>query len=216
MFGRNLISLTWVIFCFFLLSCSFFFFSNVNLPKSMILQTGGSACSAITTTSSPSSRAFAMADGGSTTPSWPPSEPMSRTCWKRRMNSLMGEFFVGGTRGPPLKNARVISSLGLGALVFRWRSGVPGERAVVDRALHHSKQFFDLLILELAAVSDAEGDRARRLLPLTHDEEGGNFLELAMEDLREQLFAPDVVRRAQPGLSQLSKNLLPVLDRQST
>src|SRR5659263_334435 len=119
MFGRNLISLTWVIFCFFLLSCSFFFFSNVNLPKSMILQTGGSACSAITTTSSPSSRAFAMADGGSTTPSWAPSEPMSRTCWKRRMNWLMGEFFVGGMRGPPLKNARVISSLGLGALRFR-------------------------------------------------------------------------------------------------
>ena len=119
MFGRNLISLTWVIFCFFLLSCSFFFFSNVNLPKSMILQTGGSACSAITTTSSPSSRAFAMADGGSTTPSWAPSEPMSRTCRKRRMKSLMGEFFVGGTRGPPLKNARVISSLGLGALRFR-------------------------------------------------------------------------------------------------
>src|ERR1039457_897695 len=210
MFGRNLISLTWVIFCFFLLSCSFFFFSNVNLPKSMILQTGGSASSAIPTTSSPSARACAMADGGSTTPSWAPSEPISRTCWKRRMNSLMGEFFVGGMRGPPLKNARVISSLGLGALVFRWRSGVPGERAVVDRALHHSKQFFDPLILELAAVSDAEGDRARSLLLLTHDEEGGNFLELAMADLRAQLFALDVVRRAQPGLSQLSQNLLPV------
>src|SRR5450759_5212997 len=119
MFGRNLISLTWVTFCFFLLSCSFFFFSNVNLPKSMILQTGGSACSAITTTSSPSARAFEMAAGGSTTPSCAPSEPMSRTCWKRRMNSLIGEFFVGGTRGPPLKNARVFSSLGLGALLDR-------------------------------------------------------------------------------------------------
>src|ERR1035441_10044120 len=94
----------------------------------MILQTGGSACSAITTTSSPSARAFAMADGGSTTPSWAPSEPISRTCWKRRMNSLMGEFFVGGTRGPPLKNARVISSLGLGALVFR--------RQELDHFLH--------------------------------------------------------------------------------
>src|ERR1017187_5684545 len=211
MFGRNLISLTWVIFCFFLLSCSFFFFSNVNLPKSMILQTGGSACSAITTTSSPSARAFAMADGGSTTPSWAPSEPISRTCWKRRMNSLMGEFFVGGTRGPPLKNARVISSLGLGALVFRWRSGVPGERAVVDRALHHSKQFFDLLILELAAVSDAEGDRARRLLLLTHDEERRHLVELAVPDLGAQLFASEVARRAQPGLSQFSQNLLPVL-----
>src|ERR1017187_3704638 len=210
MFGRNLISLTWVIFCFFLLSCSFFFFSNVNLPKSMILQTGGSACSAITTTSSPSARAFAMADGGSTTPSWAPSEPISRTCWKRRMNSLMGEFFVGGTRGPPLKNARVISSLGLGALVFRWRSGVPGERAVVDRALHHSKQFFDLLILELAAVSDAEGDRARRLLPLTHDEERRHLVELAVPDLGAQLFASEVARRAQPGLFQSSQNLLPV------
>src|ERR1022692_2771750 len=220
MFGRNLSSLTWVIFCFFLLSCSFFFFSNVNLPKSMILQTGGSACSAITTTSSPSSRAFAMADGGSTTPSWPPSEPMSRTCWKRRMNSLMGEFFVGGTRGPPLKNARVISSLGLGSLDDRcshsaeesrfsrkvktsdgyarrrWR--VPPDGTAGNRPIHHSQKLFNTLILEFPAVSDAQRNRVRRLLPLTHDEERRHLAELAVPDLGAQLFASEVARRAQP------------------
>src|ERR1017187_3956672 len=40
------------------------------------------------------------------------------------MNSLIGEFFVGGTRGPPLKNARVFSSLSLGAL---WDQSVVGD-----------------------------------------------------------------------------------------
>ena len=103
MFGRNLTSLTCVTFCRFFDSCSFFFFSNVNLPKSITLQTGGLACSAMTTTSSPSSRPFASAVCGSTTPSCSPVELIRRTCWKRRMYSLIGEFFVGGMRGPPLK-----------------------------------------------------------------------------------------------------------------
>ena len=115
------------------------------------------------------------------------------------MNSLIGEFFVGGTRGPPLKNAMgdfLLTCLGRVACsdVFLKVKGASvaacHARALVDRALHHSQQFFDLLILEFAAVADAEGDGAGRLLLLADDEEGGNFLELAVPDLRAQLLVP--------------------------
>ena len=40
-----------------------------------------------------------------------PVDEMTRTFLKRRMYSLIGEFLVGGIRGPPLKNAMGMSSL---------------------------------------------------------------------------------------------------------
>src|SRR3974390_872806 len=68
MLGRSLISLTSITFCF--LRASFFFFcsSYLNLPKSRILQTGGSAAAATSTRSSPASLAPADAAARSVTP----------------------------------------------------------------------------------------------------------------------------------------------------
>src|SRR5438128_304887 len=67
MLGRNLISLTSMIFCF--LRASFFFFcsSYLNLPKSRILQTGGSALGATSTRSRPASAAISSASLRATT-----------------------------------------------------------------------------------------------------------------------------------------------------
>src|SRR6516225_5107606 len=72
MLGRNLISLTSMIFCF--LRASFFFFcsSYLYLPKSSILQTGGSALGAISTRSRPALAAMSSASLRPTTPTiWP-------------------------------------------------------------------------------------------------------------------------------------------------
>src|SRR6516162_3923200 len=70
--GRSLISLTSMIFCF--LRASFFFFcsSYLYLPKSRILQTGGSAFGAISTRSRPALAAISSASLRPTTPTiWP-------------------------------------------------------------------------------------------------------------------------------------------------
>src|ERR1035437_1857160 len=161
MFGRNLTSLTCVTFCFFFDSCSFFFFSKVNLPKSITLQTGGSACSAITTTSSPSARPRARAAWGSTTPTCSPVEEISRTAWNRRMYSLIGEFFCGGIRGPPLKKMALPPSVG-GRL-----GGRPGRRAGCGDLVHLGDQRVEQPRPGVPAAVEAERYRPRRpfLLP---------------------------------------------------
>ena len=61
MFGRILISLTSMTFCFFLASFFFFWASYLNFPKSRILQTGGSAFGDTSTRSRPYSSARANA-----------------------------------------------------------------------------------------------------------------------------------------------------------
>ena len=80
MLGRSLISLISMTFCF--LRASFFFFcsSYLNLPKSRILQTGGSALGEISTRSSPTSAAMLMASRVDTTPIMSPFSPTRRTC----------------------------------------------------------------------------------------------------------------------------------------
>src|SRR4029077_16234394 len=79
MLGRNLISLTSMIFCF--LRASFFFFcsSYLYLPKSRILQTGGSAVGAISTRSRPASEAMVSASLRPTTPTMLPRSSTRRT-----------------------------------------------------------------------------------------------------------------------------------------
>src|SRR5437667_4158600 len=79
MLGRSLISLTSMIFCF--LRASFFFFcsSYLYLPKSRILQTGGSAVGAISTRSRPASEAMVSASLRSTTPTMLPCSSTRRT-----------------------------------------------------------------------------------------------------------------------------------------
>ena len=59
--GRKRSSFTCIICCFFLASFSFFFFSYMNLPKSIPLQTGGRALGAISTKSRLYDRAICRA-----------------------------------------------------------------------------------------------------------------------------------------------------------
>ena len=86
--GRNLISLISMIFCFLRASASRFCVSYLNLPKSMILHTGGSAFGEISTRSSPASSAICIARAGVTTPTFSPSAPIRRISGDR-MRSLM-------------------------------------------------------------------------------------------------------------------------------
>ena len=78
MLGRNFTSFTSIVRCFFLASASRFCWSYLNLPKSMILQTGGLALGEISTRSRPTSSASAMPRAGATTPTFSPSAPMRR------------------------------------------------------------------------------------------------------------------------------------------
>ena len=78
-FGRTLISLTWMTVCFFLASCSRLLVMYLNFPKSMIRQTGGTAIGATSTRSRSWALARWSASDVFTTPNCSPSGPTSRT-----------------------------------------------------------------------------------------------------------------------------------------
>src|SRR5690606_26460018 len=77
--GRNFTSLISSCLDFFLASLARFCCSNLNFPKSMILQTGGSALGWIYTRSRPSPSAICSASSRDSTPTISPSEPITRT-----------------------------------------------------------------------------------------------------------------------------------------
>src|SRR5215510_10924066 len=95
--GRILISLTSTTFCFLRASAAFFCAWYLYLPKSRILQTGGTELGAISTRSSPASWAFSSANRVSTVPwLWP---VWSISCTSRfRISSLTRgpSFWTGG------------------------------------------------------------------------------------------------------------------------
>src|SRR5438094_419039 len=95
MLGRNLISLTSMIFCF--LRASFFFFcsSYLYLPKSRILQTGGSAFGAISTRSRPASEAMTSASLRPTIPTILPRSSTRRTFATPISSLIRGPSRVG-------------------------------------------------------------------------------------------------------------------------
>ncbi len=81
--GRSLISLrTTVVWCL-REAFSFFDVSYLNLPKSMILQTGGAARGFTSTSSNPASSASLSASCVGMTPICAPSAPMTRTSGTR-------------------------------------------------------------------------------------------------------------------------------------
>lgn len=66
-------------FWFFFASFAFLSLSNLNLPKSIILQTGGSAFGEISTKSKPFSKAKSIAFFKGSTPSWSPDSLITLT-----------------------------------------------------------------------------------------------------------------------------------------
>src|SRR5690625_7894248 len=75
--------------CFFLASFSFFFFSYMNFPKSITLQTGGLASGALSTRSILCDLAISRACRVSTT-SWSPSGLITRTVFARISSLILG------------------------------------------------------------------------------------------------------------------------------
>src|SRR5262245_34937806 len=97
-FGRRRTVLSLVLCCLTLDSCAFLFCSYLNLPKSMILQTGGRTLGATSTRSSPASSAIASACSVGTTPTCFPSWSISRTSRMRSFSLILGPVGVGSER----------------------------------------------------------------------------------------------------------------------
>src|SRR5262245_45966898 len=102
MLGRILISLISMIFWFLRASAAFFWLAYFSLPRSRILQTGGSALGEISTRSRPASSAASSASLMETLPRLLPSASMS---WTR--GTLMSRF----ERGPSLVGADALNGL---------------------------------------------------------------------------------------------------------
>src|ERR1700687_328127 len=102
---RILISLTSITFCFLRATLLFFWISYLNLPKSRILQTGGSALGEISTRSRPASAAMARASRIGVTPTIVPSSLTRRT---------VGTEIWVLMRGPSRDGAASIGDLAIG------------------------------------------------------------------------------------------------------
>src|SRR5262245_27611839 len=102
MLGRILISLISMTFWFLRASAAFFWLAYFSLPRSRILQTGGSALGEISTRSRPASSAASNASLMETFPRFWPSASMS---WTR--GTLMSRF----ERGPSLVGAAALNGL---------------------------------------------------------------------------------------------------------
>src|SRR5215831_4969504 len=118
----------------------------MNFPKFMIRQTGGAAVGAISTRSSPASRAFWSASAITTTPSASPSAPIRRTSF-HRIWSLTRMFFLS------IFHLRR-------QFLFPSRNRGGGRR---DERLDRHRP-------SVSPVAEADGDRAGRRLLLAHDE----------------------------------------------
>src|ERR1700722_2861135 len=132
MLGRTLISLISMTFCFFLASFFFFCCSYLNLPKSSILHTGGSAFGLISTRSRPTENARCMASRAVMTPCISPSSSIRRTCGMRISSFTLGPSRVGG------------AAIGPRAIVLSYLCCVSSSatrRALCSKSWHASHQF---------------------------------------------------------------------------
>src|SRR5215831_18613019 len=147
----------------------------MNFPKFMIRQTGGAAVGAISTRSSPASRAFWSASAIATTPSASPSAPIRRTSF-HRIWSLTRMFFLS---------------------IFHLHRQL--EAPVGRRPRGGRNELFHQHRPGVAAVPQAHGDGARRGLLLAHDEHAGRLRELGLSDAGAELLVAIVAFDPQPG-----------------
>src|SRR5262245_28107241 len=134
----------------------------MNFPKFMIRQTGGLAVGAISTRSRLASLAFWSASAIWTIPSASPASPIRRTSF-HRICSLTRMLFL--------------SILHLRQLLPPLRGRPPGE---------HQK-ILDRPSARIAAVAEANRDRAGRGFLLAHDQHRRSLLKLSLADARAEL-----------------------------
>src|SRR5262249_12053537 len=172
MLGRSLISLTSMIFCF--LRASFFFFcaSYLNLPKSRILQTGGSAFGAISTRSSPTLAAMRSASLRPTIPTMLPRSSTRRTRGTPISSLIRGPSRVGVKFSGILAIYALLSPVGrrlLGSqhpLRRRRNGGLPRQSS---NRIAERKGFL------VGAAEPADRDRSASRLTLPDDKHDRNF-----------------------------------------
>src|SRR5260370_11066469 len=166
MLGRSFISLTSIIFCFFRASFFFFCSSYLNLPKSRILHTGGSAPGAISTRSRPAFKAMVSASLRPTTPTMLPRSSTRRT-FIAPISSLMrgpsrvGVIFIGGlgmyallslVEHSRLGSTRQLRLAGRGCLILQSSNGVAQRKGFLRRAAEPAQR--DGTLLRLAPADD--------------------------------------------------------------
>src|SRR3954469_14339518 len=177
MLGRNLTSLTWMIFCFFFDSCDFFFCWYRNLPKSMMRQTGGLAVGATSTRSSCSSWAFRSASSIGTMPPWPPSASTRRTS-RTRMRSLI-RVVLSMSSSPP--GSVGLAPVGSCSDSFSYKClelAAAGRRKVA----HPREKISRVQGAQVLAGAPAHRDRPLLRLARPHHQHVGDLLELRLTD----------------------------------
>src|SRR5579871_1754611 len=204
MLGRSLISFTSITFCF--LRASFFFFcsSYLYLPKSRILQTGGSAVGAISTRSKPASAAAASASLRETIPIMVPRSSISLTR-ATPISSLI--------RGPSRVGIRLIGGLGIYILLFAvdhvsLGSAVPilcrGDRRLLRQSSNRLAERKGFLRIR---AQPAHHDRTVGGLAAADNQHHRDFRKAVLAHLIRDFFAPQIGLGAQPGGGAHTGNL---------
>src|SRR4029077_13274342 len=196
MLGRSLISLTSMIFCF--LRASFFFFcsSYLYLPKSRILQTGGSAVGAISTRSRPASEAMVSASLRPTTPTMLPRSSTRRT----RITPISSLI-----RGPSRVGVKFRGGLAIYTLLS-WvnrsdhdRVGPKGRRRNRRFFLQSSNGFAERKDFLLLAAESPHRHRSDNCFTPSDDQQNRHLGKAVLADLVADLLVAGVERAPQPG-----------------
>src|SRR6266851_9231995 len=205
MLGRNLISLTSMIFCF--LRASFFFFcsSYLYLPKSRILQTGGSALGATSTRSRPASDAMVSASLRPTTPTMLPRSSTRRTR-RTPISSLM--------RGPSRVGVKFTGGLAIYILLqwvelFRRDRVGPARRRRYRRLLcQSSNRFAERKGFLLLSAEPPQRNRSGCRLALPDDEQNRHLGKAVLADLIADLVVAGVGLDPEPQAGAFAHDLL--------
>src|SRR5271167_1957262 len=209
MLGRSLISLTSMIFCF--LRASFFFFcsSYLYLPKSRILQTGGSAFGAISTRSRPASEAIEIASLRPTIPTILPRWSTRRT----RMTPISSL-----TRGPSRVGVRFKGALAMYNLLLSVDRSVDQSRLTSRRRrcrflLQSSNGFADRKNFLLLSSESPQRNRTGRRLAPSDDQHDGDLRKAVLADLVSDLFVARIEPDPEARGSARPDNLACILGR---
>src|SRR4029453_2033619 len=146
----------------------------MNFPKFMMRQTGGVAVGAISTRSSPASRAFWSASAITTMPSASPSAPISRTSFQR-ICSLTRILF-------------------LSIFHLQNRFGLPAR----DRPRGGREKIGQGHRAGVASVTQAHRDRSGRGFLLTDDQHRRHLLQLGPADAGAELLVAVVALHVKP------------------
>src|SRR6266446_5320072 len=197
--GPSLTSFTWMIVCFLRASFCRRACMYLNLPKSMIRQTGGCASAATSTRSMSRWRARSSACWIGRIPSCSPSALTTRTSLTR-MPSLIRMSFDWMARAP--------SGSGAGSAGAAHGEGGGTARDLGDELGHDALHRHRAQVL---ARPSAQARGAALGLPLPHDQHVGHLADLGVADAIAQLLVAVVELGADAGGPQGREHLAAVL-----